>query len=88
LLPQKVVSPGTPVDKVSPETADVYGLSKNCMVCSGTTDSIAAFLASGADQPGQAVTSLGSTMAIKMLSKERVDNVDYGVYSHRIGRRS
>eukprot|EP00210_Caulerpa_lentillifera_P006661 g6364.t1 len=85
LLPQTVVSPGTPIHRICPEAAEVYGLSKNCLICSGTTDSIAAFLASGANKSGQAVTSLGSTLAIKMLSKTRVDNVNYGVYSHRIG---
>lgn len=51
----------------------------------GTTDSIAAFLASGADSVGQAVTSLGSTLAIKQLSEQPVDDSRYGVYSHRLG---
>jgi hypothetical protein len=56
-------------------------------VCGGTTDSIAAFVAAGVDQVGQAVTSLGSTMAIKLLSAARVDDAAYGVYSHRLGAR-
>lgn len=54
-------------------------------MCAGTTDSIAAFLAAGVDAPGQAVTSLGSTLAIKLLSETRVDDARYGVYSHRLG---
>jgi sugar (pentulose or hexulose) kinase len=49
------------------------------------TDSIAAFIAAGLSEPGDAVTSLGSTMAIKMISTVRVDNADYGIYSHRLG---
>ena len=59
-------------------------------------DSIAAFLAAGTSQAGvavgfqwsqvgEAVTSLGSTMAIKMRSPVRVENSTYGVYSHRLG---
>ena len=53
--------------------------------CVGTTDSIAAFLASGAAGVGEAVTSLGSTLAIKLLSAQPVDDSRYGVYSHRLG---
>lgn len=30
------------------------------------------------------VTSLGSTLAIKLLSKSRVDDARFGVYSHRL----
>jgi len=36
-------------------------------------------------QVGQAVTSLGSTLAVKLLSETRVDDAAYGVYSHRLG---
>jgi hypothetical protein len=39
----------------------------------------------GVSRPGQAVSSLGSTLAVKLLSETRVDNADYGVYSHRLG---
>lgn len=60
------------------------GLSKECVVCTGTTDSIAAFLAAGTTEPGRAVTSLGSTLAIKLVSKVRVDDARFGVYSHRL----
>ena len=43
-------------------------MASGCLVVGGTTDSIAAFLAAGADSVGDAVTSLGSTVAIKRLS--------------------
>ena len=43
------------------------------------------FLASGVHSPGEAVTSLGSTLAIKLLSYTRVDDARYGIYSHRLG---
>ncbi len=50
-------------------------------------DSIAAFLAvgAGAAAPGVAVTSLGSTLAVKLLSTRRVDDSRFGLYSHRLG---
>ncbi|CAO2814990.1 unnamed protein product [Amaranthus hypochondriacus] len=60
------------------------GLSEDCVICAGTTDSIAAFLAARATEPGKAVTSLGSTLAIKLLSKSRVEDARFGVYSHRL----
>lgn len=53
--------------------------------CHLVADSIAAFLAAGVMQPGEAVTSLGSTMAIKMVSTSRVDDAAFGIYSHRLG---
>ncbi|EJK64218.1 hypothetical protein THAOC_15070, partial [Thalassiosira oceanica] len=54
----------------------------------GTTDSNAAFLAARGPRPeyGTAVTSLGSTLAIKMLSRTFVEDASRGVYSHRFPR--
>jgi D-ribulokinase len=86
LLPQ-VVKPGTPVGTVLPQVAQELGLPADCIVCAGTTDSIAAFIASGLDAPGTAVTSLGSTLVIKLLSDKRIDDVNFGIYSHRFGDR-
>lgn len=84
LLPQVLV-PGTPVAEVTAKVATRLGLRRDCYVCAGTTDSIAAFLASGATSPGEAVTSLGSTLVLKLLSHTRVENSQYGIYSHRLG---
>eukprot|EP00854_Cymbomonas_tetramitiformis_P010575 gene10575-12511_t len=56
------------------------GLPSNALVCAGTTDSIAAFLAAEVTKPGQAVTSLGSTLAIKLLSDTRLDDAASGIY--------
>lgn len=81
----RVVAPGTPIGPVQPAIAAQFGLHPNCQVCAGTTDSIAAFLASGACTPGDAVTSLGSTLVLKLLSRHRVDEAQFGIYSHRLG---
>lgn len=81
----KVLTPGTPIAELRPEIADKFGFSRDCLVCAGTTDSIAAFLASGAKLPGEAVTSLGSTLVLKLLSRTRVEDARYGIYSHRLG---
>jgi sugar (pentulose or hexulose) kinase len=81
----KILQSGCPIGVVTAKIAEKFNLAKNCLVCAGTTDSIAAFLASGANQPGQAVTSLGSTLVLKLLSHTRVDDARYGIYSHRLG---
>jgi sugar (pentulose or hexulose) kinase len=83
----QVVAPGSHLGPVIPGLAQRFNLSPACQVVAGTTDSIAAFLASGADQTGDAVTSLGSTLVLKLLSQNRVDASQYGIYSHRLGDR-
>ncbi|MBE9112701.1 FGGY-family carbohydrate kinase [Nodosilinea sp. LEGE 07298] len=81
----RVLAPGDVVGRVTSAIAQQFGLSPQCQVVAGTTDSIAAFLASGASAPGDAVTSLGSTLVIKLLSDRRIDATEYGIYSHRLG---
>lgn len=66
--------------------ARALGLPAGCTIHAGTTDSIAALLAAGASRPGEAVTSLGSTLVLKLVSEVRVDESERGVYSHRLGR--
>ncbi|MEO1591362.1 MAG: FGGY-family carbohydrate kinase [Cyanobacteria bacterium J06632_22] len=80
-----VMTPGQAVKSLRPEIAAQFGLPATCQVKAGTTDSIAAFLASGARLPGEAVTSLGSTLVLKLLSTHPVEDVNAGIYSHRLG---
>ena len=81
----RVVRPGEPVGPVGADAAARWGLPADCVVTGGTTDSIAAFLAAGAAAPGDAVSSLGSTLALKLLSATAADDSSRGVYSHRLG---
>ncbi len=85
LLPQQVKVPGEKIGKILPQLAHRYALNSGCYICAGTTDSIAAFIASGASRAGEAVTSLGSTLVIKLLSHKPVNALEYGIYSHRFG---
>jgi sugar (pentulose or hexulose) kinase len=80
-----VVPAGTVVGGVSVEAAKRFGLSSRASVVAGTTDGCAAFVATGADKPGVAVTSLGSTLVLKMVCDQPVFAPEYGLYSHRIG---
>ena len=75
----------TYVASIDPAVAAQFGLAEDVSVIAGTTDSCAAFLASGATKIGDGVTSLGTTLAIKLLSPTPVSDSARGVYSHRIG---
>jgi sugar (pentulose or hexulose) kinase len=86
LLP-RVVEPGGPLGMVPLEVAVKLDIPDDCIVRAGTTDSIAAFMAAEANETGDAVTSLGSTLVLKLLSERRVEDARYGVYSHRYGDR-
>ena len=78
---------GTPYGRIDRNVASSVGLGSECQVISGTTDSVAAFLATGADQLGDAATSLGTTLAIKMLVEHPMFDHTTGIYSHRLGDR-
>ncbi|MEL6157859.1 MAG: FGGY-family carbohydrate kinase [Cyanobacteria bacterium J06554_11] len=80
-----VKTPGEAVGSILPALSQRFEIPGMCQICAGTTDSIGAFMASGAHRPGQAVTSLGSTLVLKLLNSAPIENRDYGVYSHRIG---
>ena len=82
----RVLPPGAEIAPIQPEVAQRFGLAKSCIIKTGTTDSIAAFLASGASVPGDAVTSLGSTLVLKLLSPIAINNAPSGIYSHRLGQ--
>jgi sugar (pentulose or hexulose) kinase len=84
LLPA-VVPAGTTIGAVSSESARRFGVSAGAAVVAGTTDGCAAFMATGAGKPGEAVTSLGSTLVLKMVCERPVFAPEYGLYSHRIG---
>ncbi|MES9992666.1 MAG: FGGY-family carbohydrate kinase [Candidatus Thiodiazotropha sp.] len=82
-----VVPSATPIGSLSPQAAQATNLPKGIPVIAGTTDGNAAFIATGARKIGEAVTSLGSTLVLKILSDKPVFAAEYGVYSHRLGDR-
>lgn len=83
----KAVAPGSFISTLSRPRVRYLGVDAGCRVHAGTTDSIAAFLAAGVNQSGDAVTSLGSTLVLKLLSDTRVESMEHGVYSHWFGSR-
>jgi len=83
----KVVSPGTVIGQLSTKLCEQFALESRPNIVAGTTDSIAAVLATGINEPGQAVTSLGSTLVLKLISDQPLFKPDYGIYSHRLGNK-
>lgn len=83
LLPQ-VKPVGDRLGVVGRQSASDFGFNNGTQIIAGTTDSNAAFLASGASKIGDGVTSLGTTLAIKLLSEAPVTDPSRGIYSHRI----
>jgi len=84
LLP-RVYPAGCNISPINRQKAKQLGLPHSLQIVSGTTDSVAAFIASGANQIGEAVTSLGSTLVTKVLSNKPVFAPKQGIYSHRLG---
>ena len=83
LLPN-VVPAGRMIGTVAVDVASQLGLSSDTSIHAGTTDSLAAFLACAPMAAGVAVTSLGTTLALKLVSDKRIDAPEYGLYSHRL----
>ncbi len=86
LLP-KVVPCARPIGGLCREAAAATGLPEGAPIVAGTTDGNAAFLATGAAQTGEAVTSLGSTLVVKLLCDKPLFADEFGIYSHRLGER-
>ena len=84
LLP--LVTPvGTAIGTVTAAMQARFGFLSSAQVVSGTTDGCAAFLATGASGVGDGVTSLGTTLVVKLLSSKPIFDKSCGLYSHRIG---
>ena len=84
LLPH-VITPGAALDRVTDSVSRQFGFPSDAIVAAGTTDGCASFLSTGANAPGDAVTALGSTLTLKLLSHLPVSIPDYGIYSHSLG---
>jgi sugar (pentulose or hexulose) kinase len=84
LLP-RVYPAGTVIAPISQQAARLTGLPEDCLIATGTTDSTAAAIAAGIREPGEAATSLGSTLVLKVLAEKPIVDAASGVYSHRLG---
>ncbi len=78
----KVVRPGARLGNVCARASEETGLTQGTPVFAGATDGMAGLIASGAREPGQANTTLGSTIVWKVLSRNRL-TATAGIYCHR-----
>jgi D-ribulokinase len=80
-----ILAPGADLGALDPRVAADLGLDPKARLLAGTTDSTAAAIAAGVRAPGDAVTCLGSTLVLKVVSERPLTASRYGVYSHRLG---
>jgi sugar (pentulose or hexulose) kinase len=80
----RVVPAGQVIGTLAAHLGERWGLSSDTRILAGTTDSTASFIATGAGA-GDAVTSLGSTLVLKVLASQPLFAPEYGIYSHRLG---
>lgn len=90
-----VYLPGETITNIDADIALSLGLPIATMIVAGTTDSTAAFIAStdvdvqqteAELKPGQAVTSLGSTLVLKIISDIAINSPQHGIYSQPHGK--
>ena len=80
----RVVAPGTRIGEIHGPAAAACHLPEGLPVIAGATDGTAGFLASGANQPGDDSTTLGTTLVFKRLSKTPAHDTQGQVYSHKL----
>jgi sugar (pentulose or hexulose) kinase len=80
-----VVPAGTAMATIAHRCAAELGLASDVIIVAGTTDGCAAFLAAGAEKCGEAVTSLGNTLVLKLLTDRPLFASKWGIYSHCFG---
>jgi len=81
----RVLEPGQAFARIDSRRAQQYGFDPQLQICVGSTDANAAFIATESCHAGDAVTSLGSTLVLKILSHQPVQDLQSGIYSHRLG---
>ena len=80
-LPQ-VAKPGEKIGEISQISAEETGLTAGISVFAGATDGTAAQLASGASEPGSWVSSLGTTLVIKGITRDILLDPQKRIYCH------
>jgi len=81
-LPE-VLPSGAVIGKLNPDLASKLGLPLSIAVTTGITDGCASQVASGAINPGEWNTTIGTTMVIKGVTRNEVPDPSGRLYSHR-----
>jgi sugar (pentulose or hexulose) kinase len=78
-----VVASGTVISNIAADLAEELGLRPNVQITAGITDGCASQIASGAINPGEWNTTIGTTMVIKGVTNRPVPDPFGRLYSHR-----
>jgi len=78
-----VLPSGAVIGSLRPEMASSLGLPSAVAVTTGITDGCASQVASGAIDPGQWNTTIGTTMVIKGVTRNEIADPSGRIYSHR-----
>lgn len=81
-LPE-VLPSGTPIGTISPRVARPLGLPSSLKVVTGMTDGCASQFAAGAVNPGDWNTTIGTTLVIKGVTREPIEDPENRLYNHR-----
>ncbi len=79
----RVVAPGAVIGEVTPAAAETTGLRAGTRVVAGMTDGCAAQIASGAVNPGDWNSTLGTTLVLKGVTAQLIRDPQGRIYSHR-----
>jgi sugar (pentulose or hexulose) kinase len=80
---QDVVPSGMPVGELTPKLSAALGLSPGTVVTAGITDGCASQVASGAVKLGDWNTTIGTTLVIKGVTRNKIDDPSGALYCHR-----
>ena len=78
-----IIRPGKSFETVSGRLRKRWNLKNEVVLVSGSTDSNAAFYASGATQTGDWASTIGTTLAIKGLSRNKLLDESGRIYCHK-----
>ncbi|MBX2953123.1 MAG: FGGY-family carbohydrate kinase [Leadbetterella sp.] len=80
---QEVKPSGTPIAPLRKDLAEKWGLPTDVTVTTGMTDGCVSQVASGAVQPGQWNTTIGTTLVIKGVTRNEIRDETGAIYNHR-----
>lgn len=79
----EVVPSGQVIGRIKTSVARELGLPEGLQVTTGMTDGCASQIASGAVKPGDWNTTIGTTMVIKGVTKNEINDSQGRIYNHR-----
>lgn len=78
-----VVPAGTPLEKILPSLAVTLGLPEDVTIVAGMTDGCASQIAAGAVRPGDWNTTIGTTLVVKGVTTQYINDPSGALYCHR-----